>query len=366
MFKHPATFESNHMSHFSVLVIGTYVDAFLQPFHEFECTGTSDQFVQDVDITDECRTEHAEHTETKCKGPDGTLHDFFDSKGEWVPKFSKLREGTSAALNSRTYHVPEGYEKVEVPTSETFVEWLSSYHNTETIPFGETPDLQGEHKYGYALLNEAGEVTKVVDRTNPNKKWDWWVVGGRWSGFLKLKPGCSGETGKPGLMGSRFAEGADRADQARKGDIDFEGMRAEAGEEAGALWDKAAAITGGKSWDSWETVRERNGQNIQAALNEYHGQASVVALKSSKDEAFSWEIDDKLAGPRDVFVAAARDRACTTFALLHEGKWYEKGEMGWFACVSNEKDQGDWNREFNALLDSLPDDTQLTVVDCHI
>jgi len=40
--------------------------------------------------------------------------------------------------------------------------------------------------------------------------------------------------------------------------------------------------------------------------------------------------------------------------------------MGWFGCVSGEKDRDGWDRDFNAMLDALPDDTWLTVVDCHI
>jgi hypothetical protein len=48
------------------------------------------------------------------------------------------------------------------------------------------------------------------------------------------------------------------------------------------------------------------------------------------------------------------------------GKWYEKGSMGWFGCVIGEKDQAEWNAEFNRMFDSLPDDALLTAVDCHI
>ena len=29
----------------------------------------------------------------------------------------------------------------------------------------------------------------LYSTSNPNAKWDWWVIGGRWSNFLKLKSG---------------------------------------------------------------------------------------------------------------------------------------------------------------------------------
>lgn len=51
---------------------------------------------------------------------------------------------------------------------------------------------------------------------------------------------------------------------------------------------------------------------------------------------------------------------------MKDGKWYEKGRMGWWGMVSGEKEQDVWNKQFTALIDGLSDDTILTVVDCHI
>lgn len=89
-------------------------------------------------------------------------------------------------------------------------------------------------------------------------------------------------------------------------------------------------------------------------------------MKAGAGEEFRWDIDDALAGSREAYVQAARDRACVTFALVHNGEWSEKGRMGWFGMSDDTFDQAAWNRLFNAMLDGLPDDTQLTVVDCHI
>jgi hypothetical protein len=49
----------------------------------------------------------------------------------------------------------------------------------------------------------------LYDNTNPNGKWDWYSLGGRWSDFFKIK---NKET---------------CLDCALKKDIDFEGMKAE-------------------------------------------------------------------------------------------------------------------------------------------
>ena len=48
------------------------------------------------------------------------------------------------------------------------------------------------------------------------------------------------------------------------------------------------------------------------------------------------------------------------------GEWHERGKMGWWACVFNEKATDNWKSEFKEFLDSLDEDTIVTVVDCHI
>jgi hypothetical protein len=54
-----------------------------------------------------------------------------------------------------------------------------------------------------------------------------------------------------------------------------------------------------------------------------------------------------------------------------DGRWIEKGEMGWFAIVSNEKKKDDWDAEFKAyvqslLADSQADTIEVIAVDFHI
>lgn len=57
----------------------------------------------------------------------------------------------------------------------------------------------------------------------------------------------------------------------------------------------------------------------------------------------------------------------TPFAFIApNGEWHEKGEMGWWAIITNEKGEKDWETEFKEFIDSLDEDTVVTVVDCHI
>lgn len=292
------------MSHFLVMVIGDDIEKQLRPFHEFECTGTDDEFVQEVDETAEALKDYAEHG------------------------------------NGR-------------PVAEFVKEW----NGREVLAPAEAPNLAGDHKYGYAIADESGGVAKVVRRTNPNSKWDWWVLGGRYSGRLRLKAGAVGIEGEPGSFGNSTG-----IDQARKGDIDLAAIRSEAAEDAANEYDAFARATNGIDWpEPWPSVRERI-KDIDEARDFYHSQPMIVAMRKAKIH-FSGPED--FGKDRQAYIDAAVKRAGVPFAFLKDGQWIERGNMGWWAVVSNEKDPSVWQDEFWKMFDALPDDTLISMVDCH-
>jgi len=359
------------MSHFSVLVIGPDHEKQLAPFHEFECTGDDNEFVQDIDKTQEARDLFAERTETRLKAPDGTLHSYFDENGAWRPEFSQpKKDSISPILTRHEKFVPPGYEEIEVPASEveTFAKFAADYYGWETVPFGQEPNKAGDHKYGYITVDEAGEVVKCIDRTNPNKKWDWYAVGGRWSGFFQLKPDTDGVRGEAGLMGSSRNKGQGFADQTTKGAIDFDAMRTAVAKKAGEKWDKAFAAAephGGLKWEPWVKVREEMFKgDIDGARTFYNAQPIVMALQAALDHP--WDGVDEYLTPRDQYAQEAADRVAAPYALVVNGEWVSKGEMGWFGMSADAVSQAEWNKKVNDLIAGLPDDTQLTLVDCHI
>lgn len=206
------------------------------------------------------------------------------------------------------------------------------------------------HMWGYAVVKD-GKLIKAVERTNPNKKWDWYVIGGRWSNSLHLKTGGT-------------------ADSAYKRDIDFDHMRDAAGQEAAYRWDKAAAVKVAAGfeadtlWEPWSTIRARHETDRDTARVEYYAQPVVEALRAVFDNPFR-DIDQYLV-PREQYIQQARDRATVQYAVVKDSQWFAKGEMGWWGMSDDKVSQEDWNRKVNELLDALPDDTLITVVDCHI
>ena len=350
------------MSHFSVLVIGENVDEQLAPYHEFECTGEDNQYVQTIDKTKELRAKYAEATTTRYRSADGVLHSIFDKEGNFRadllrnPMPGEVPPGffDSGNKDGKRWHggkvleIPPGWPKVEVLVSqvETAAEWVAGYYGHAIVPYGQSPDLEGPHKYGYTLVDAAGEMVATFDRTNPNKKWDWYEVGGRWSGFFKTFVG--------------------KVDQCRKGLVDIEGMRNEAGVKAAEKFDKFLWLSAGCApLVPWAVVNEWMFKDDMEAARKYYGDQPIVKAFRADEEARWWNLEDFECG-REKYIQDAREKALRTFAVVKDGQWYEKGKMGWWACVADEKDEEKWTAEFNTLIDGLPDDTLLTIVDCHI
>lgn len=198
---------------------------------------------------------------------------------------------------------------------------------------------------------------------NPNSKWDWYQLGGRWTGYFKTKSSTVGVTGEPGLLTADATQGY--ADQLYKRDIDVAGMRDEAAARALARWDLANSLIGEarKDYINWETICAKYGENLDEARAKYRAQPAVAKL--IEHDEFKWTHDDVMC-TREEMEARARASALSSFAVLMNGEWHEKGQMGWFACVTNALSEDQWNEEFSKLFDALPDDTLISAYDCHI
>lgn len=380
------------MSHFTVLVIGDNPEEQLAPFHEFECTGLDDQYVIDIDETQEYRERYESETSTRCKDENGALHSPWDDTFYRDPtpeEEKRIGIGTGCGgglswtckdwkdgkgLRTKIHFMPEGFQEVECKTSDlmSFTAYCIDYYKITAVPAGETPDLTETHKYGYCLLDEGGNVVRVVRRTNPNRKWDWYQLGGRWTGFFRLKEDAAGEQGETALFTSPAKKGY--ADAALKADIDFARMRSEAEAKAAQKFDAVrSTIEPHLPLMGWSTIREKycpeHGEaefpgGIEAACKAYHAQPAVKALREVKE--FRFENAEDYTGDRNEFIRRAGSASYMTFAVIKDGQWYKRGEMGWWGVVLNEKDGNEWVDEFAKLIDGLPEDTLLSVYDCHI
>lgn len=236
------------------------------------------------------------------------------------------------------------------------------------LVIGPDPDSQ------LAPFNEELRVEKTVEDgeeywCNPDAKWDWYSFGGRWDGWMKFKSPC-----------------ASFSTQLKN--IDLAAMKDEAGERMGQLYDKMMELTDGKGippmTHTWEEVIKRKDLTDEEMREMFHAQPAMAALKAMRTKAWAlWEETGRKSGTilgslswtdsvedfivsRAEAIERARSRSVSPFAILHNGAWYEKGEMGWFGLAANEKPQEVWDKAVAELLDSLDPEVLVTVVDCHI
>lgn len=356
------------MSHFGIMVIGENPEQQIAPYHQYECTGIKDKYVYPVDITEKIKADYEKETTNRLRDSEGNLYSYFTPEGEWDPRFSQTGVGTSSWERERkSKFVPPGFTDVQLPfkdvmTMQEFVHyWYGEY---ETVEFGKKPSDEASET-GWIELDENGEVSKVFRFTNPNYKWDWYQIGGRWSDWLKMKPGKTGWKGERSWTNENQPIKFGYADQALKGDIDIKGMRDIAEKEAMDRWDTANAAAKGESWLPWEYVRDvKFPNNIKEARNFYNYQSTLNRVKEAMSDP--WDGVDEYLQSRDEYVHDCRDKAMVLYAYVINGKWYSKGEMLMFGMSNDQVSQKEWNSKVNILIDSLPDDTLITIIDCHI
>ncbi len=155
---------------------------------------------------------------------------------------------------------------------------------------------------------------------NEDAKWDWYEIGGRWSGMLKKLDGT-------------------RCDECEVKDLDLSLDK--------DMYEKAKRF--------WEVVVDKQ------------------PLKDGEyaDGFTSWYKDSYYKdtfGDKETF---AKDKASlSTLALLLDGKWYEQGRMGWFGMSDTTSDSlKEYTKFFNKTLEELKQThphATVTLIDCHI
>lgn len=262
----------------------------------------------------------------------------------------------------------EPYSKGEL-SQEKIDRFISYYKDDGKIIEGES------FSSAYARLGDDWNSNswKTVDGVwheystrNPKAQWDWYAIGGRWAGYFKVKEGAMEyETGKPGLMTEPAEPGY--ADSLRKGDIDFESMINKSRNEAAKMYDKAHRIIGHLPVNrTWAQMRE-DFASVEEARKAYWQQERPAAWQKSNIREFDFDSSpDDFAISRAEYIDNAGNRSFIPYAIVKDGKWFSKGKMGWFGMSRDDVPQHEWNKKVSEMILGLPDDTLLTLVDCHI
>lgn len=152
---------------------------------------------------------------------------------------------------------------------------------------------------------------------NDDSKWDWFQIGGRWTGALE-----------PSYEPAKDPRNIESCD-----------LCAGTGKRSDELGLKTRAVDPSYTCNGCDGKGARIKWPTQWACD-VGTQVQVKNLNPSAELAF--------------------------FAYLRDGQWVEKGDMGWWGIVHDEKVAGDWAAEKAKIIASLAPDEWLTVVDCHI
>lgn len=238
-----------------------------------------------------------------------------------------------------------------LPDGELTWEQVASAHNARC---GDDDDYE-------KIFTEDGAAW-TMSTYNPQSKWDWYAVGGRWKGYFPYDSAMEHLVINPD---------GQRADGGQKKALLLDSLRFEREADARMQYRGFSELVSGLPealpWKAF-TARLSQDYKIEQARDDYHGQERVRALKGTE---FDYPLDDAIEryGCTEAeYAGKARDSAVPGYALLtHDGRWVEPGKMGWFAVSDDDEDsRAEYNRIANEYIDSLDEEMYLIIVDVHI
>jgi len=227
-------------------------------------------------------------------------------------------------------------EEYKVPiTDKKIDEMVKAYSEHEDWPNVDRNDMQAlaaEWEDWGGCTMEFDEDGKTFYRSTYNKacKWDWWVIGGRWQGMLRLEHGKEGKQGEFSVLAVDPEYKPFWIDQAKYGDID------------------------------WQYMRNDPEKLLHLKLEWLQAMAEELPLRKPQ-----YYLDRY--GTEKEWIR--RNMKFSTFAVItDDGKWHEVGEMlYWGISTESHDDQRNWTESYwEAFLEGLDPDTLITIVDCHI
>lgn len=328
------------MSHFTVAVFsdGTKtVDELLAPYQENNMGDCPREYMEFISITEEEKKNYENETIKMICLPDGEMIAPWNEK-----KLKKTFSNTT--FNDGKDRFPFYENKKEYSIKNTRDSLLGNVQivfdlgekgaEKRNVPFKEVYPTFDEYMKKYVAANYDEEQQDYGYWENPNAKWDYWQIGGRWKNFLKASKGNEGE--KSLIFPIEDEKG--KYSQARVKDINFEPDKEK--------YNKALR------W--WEVVVEnsplKNGEVKKDFLNFYNKEYLIRRYKNKET------------------YAAIESSVITYAVILPDGTWHQKGQMGWFGC-GNESDDAslEWDLKYKEnFIDKAEPDWILTIVDCHI
>lgn len=259
-----------------------------------------------------------------------------------------------------------------------------AYANNRWYPEGEDQDNEGSYLY----YDEEADKAYTWSTYNPNSKWDWYSIGGRWNGYFPVKRPFDAEKDSAALIQGRPSWTNEdeirlpwRTDGGPVRLLDLESLRDEKGTEAATRYDLYQSLVEGLpealTWsvfvDYAQAATGTRAERTEAwdkARLDYRAQPRVSVIKDT--EEFRWGMTGcevkEFSVSRDYYIETARNAAVPGYALMTtEGDWVTPGDMGWFGMSNaSDEDTAMFKSKANEYIDGLDPETLLVAVDCHI
>lgn len=319
------TIKGNNMSHMSLMVITDELDEVEEALIPF-ASQTDSEYMEFLETETENREDYRNKTLNAKRLPDGTLTHEYDEK---------YRSYDMENFGSQ-FIFPEGTQTIVMTMNEfypTFEEYMEKWCGSE-----ERDEIKGVFGYWH----------------NPNSQYDWFQIGGRWTGYFKPKSGVEGLLGEPGSFDNQPREGW--CDALKIKDIDLEAMQEIARVEANEEYDKVEALIAGRELPSWSKIRKEQGEDYKKAQDIYAQYQVVKDFKEANVHVWGG-LFEAYGKNREDFVQKRVNNVLRPFAILVDGVFTEHG---W-----DDKTSEQWSEEFFTIFNNLDPEKYVTLVDYH-
>lgn len=196
----------------------------------------------------------------------------------------------------------DGIEKSQEVWSGEFVAPLRKFEQEafEAHPLAKVADAACEECKGSGI---------VESTANPKGEWDWWCIGGRWTG---------------GLTDA----------------------------------DPAADPENFESCFICRGTGTRTDMKVTNGCNNCHGKGIVLKFPSKLKNVGN-------AALLSEFLPRFDKKHCPFALITPDGAWHERGDMGWFGVASGEEKRDVWVEKVRALYAAFPESV-VVLVDCHV
>ncbi|MCX9155758.1 hypothetical protein OPU71_06415 [Niveibacterium sp. 24ML] len=209
---------------------------------------------------------------------------------------------------------------------------------------------------------------------NPQRRCNGWLLGGRWRGFFKVKPGFEAQTrlGDPLRYDDPAPEGF--ADVVLKKHWDVEAQRTQnvrRAVAAHAAFHHASDGVAGAAPSRAQALGMLDAISIERLVGTRLAPCPAHGAMPESGEANAYPAVTRASLARfgadeAGFVEYVRQNTALPFALLVDGQWYAEARLFDHGADAERVAPQDWVREASALLAAQADDAELFAVDCYL